>query len=75
MESPFKYFWDKPEVLGSPPIIIFTTESLKLSLCEHYAKRPCFAISILRLIGYANIAKALRDMMAKPHLTLRLLGI
>lgn len=34
-----------------------------------------FAISILRLIGYTNIAKALRDMMAKPHLTLRLIGI
>jgi predicted transposase YbfD/YdcC len=34
-----------------------------------------FAISILRLIGYSNIAKALRDMMAKPHLTLRLIGI
>jgi predicted transposase YbfD/YdcC len=34
-----------------------------------------FAISILRFIGYSNIAKALRDMMAKPHLTLRLIGI
>jgi predicted transposase YbfD/YdcC len=34
-----------------------------------------FAISILRFIGYRNIAKALRDMMAKPHLTLRLIGI
>lgn len=34
-----------------------------------------FAISILRLIGYKNIASALRDMAAKPHLTLRLIGI
>jgi predicted transposase YbfD/YdcC len=34
-----------------------------------------FAISILRLIGYSNIAKALRDMMAKPHVALRLIGI
>ncbi len=34
-----------------------------------------FAISIFRLIGYTNMAKALRDMMAKPHLTLRLIGI
>ena len=34
-----------------------------------------FAISILRLIGYTNIAKALRDMMAKPHLTLQPIGI
>ena len=34
-----------------------------------------FAISLFRLIGYTNMAKALRDMMAKPHLTLRLIGI
>ena len=34
-----------------------------------------FAISIFRLIGCTNMAKALRDMMAKPHLTLRLIGI
>lgn len=34
-----------------------------------------FAISMFRLIGYTNMAKALRDMMAKPHLTLRLIGI
>lgn len=34
-----------------------------------------FAISMLRLMGYTNIAKALRHMMAKPHLTLRLIGI
>jgi predicted transposase YbfD/YdcC len=34
-----------------------------------------FAISIFRLLGYTNMAKALRDMMAKPHLTLRLIGI
>lgn len=34
-----------------------------------------FAISILRLIGYSNIAKALRDMMANPHVTLRLIGL
>ena len=31
--------------------------------------------TLLRFIGYSNIAKALRDMMAKPHLTLRLIGI
>ena len=34
-----------------------------------------FAISLLRLMGYSNIAKALRDMMAKPHLALKLIGI
>ncbi|MFO8164698.1 MAG: ISAs1 family transposase [Desulfatiglandales bacterium] len=34
-----------------------------------------FAIGILRLIGYSNIAKALRDMMANPHFTLRLIGL
>ena len=34
-----------------------------------------FAISIFRLIGCTNMAKALRDMTAKPHLALRLIGI
>jgi predicted transposase YbfD/YdcC len=34
-----------------------------------------FAISILRLTGVKNIAKALRTMAAKPHLALRLIGI
>ena len=34
-----------------------------------------FAISILRLTGIENIAKALRTMAAKPHLALRLIGI
>jgi predicted transposase YbfD/YdcC len=34
-----------------------------------------FVISILRLIGYQNIASALRDMAAKPHMALRLIGI
>lgn len=34
-----------------------------------------FAISILRLAGKHNIAQALRDMAAKPHLALRLIGI
>jgi len=34
-----------------------------------------FVISILRLIGRKNIAKALRDMAAKPHMALRLIGI
>jgi hypothetical protein len=34
-----------------------------------------FAISILRLTGVENIAKALRTMAAKPHLALRLIGI
>jgi predicted transposase YbfD/YdcC len=34
-----------------------------------------FAISILRLAGKRNIAKALRDMAANPHLALRLIGI
>jgi len=33
------------------------------------------AISILRMIGHSNIAKALRHMAAKPHLCLTLLGI
>lgn len=34
-----------------------------------------FVISILRLLGNSNIAKALRDMAAKPHLALRLIGV
>lgn len=34
-----------------------------------------FVISILRLIGRKNIAKSLRDMAAKPHMALRLIGI
>ena len=34
-----------------------------------------FVISILRLIGRKNIANALRDMAAKPHMALRLIGI
>jgi predicted transposase YbfD/YdcC len=34
-----------------------------------------FAISILRLNGYHNIAAALREMAAKSHLPLRLIGI
>lgn len=34
-----------------------------------------FAISVLRLFGYHNIAAALRDMAAKPHLALQLVGI
>ena len=34
-----------------------------------------FAISVLRLSGHQNIAAALRDMAAKPHLALRLIGI
>lgn len=34
-----------------------------------------FAISILRLTGIKNIAKALRNMAAKPHLAIRLIGI
>ena len=34
-----------------------------------------FAISILRLTGIKNIAKALRNTSAKPHLALRLIGI
>jgi predicted transposase YbfD/YdcC len=34
-----------------------------------------FAISLLRLTGHKNIAKALRNMAAKPHLALRLIGI
>lgn len=34
-----------------------------------------FAISILRLTGIKNIAKALRTTSAKPHLALRLIGI
>jgi len=33
------------------------------------------AISILRLSGYHNIAAALREMAAKPHIPLRLIGI
>jgi len=34
-----------------------------------------FAISILRLMGHANIAKAIRSMAAKPHLALGLIGL
>ena len=33
-----------------------------------------FAISILRLVGNINIAKALRNMAAKPHIALQLIG-
>jgi predicted transposase YbfD/YdcC len=33
------------------------------------------AISMLRLIGYSNIAKATREMMFKPHLVLNLIGV
>jgi hypothetical protein len=34
-----------------------------------------FAISLLRLARVNNITKALRDLWAKPHLALRLLGL
>jgi hypothetical protein len=34
-----------------------------------------FGISILRMIGHSNIAKALRHMAATPHLCLTVLGI
>jgi predicted transposase YbfD/YdcC len=34
-----------------------------------------FAISVLRFFGHHNIAAALRDMAAKPHLALGLIGI
>lgn len=34
-----------------------------------------FAISLLRLIGYKSIPEGNRDMAAKPHLTLRLVGV
>jgi predicted transposase YbfD/YdcC len=34
-----------------------------------------FAISLLRLAKVKNISKALRDLWAKPHLPLRLLGL
>lgn len=34
-----------------------------------------FAISMLRLVGYSNIAKAIRHMAAKAHLALGLIGI
>ena len=34
-----------------------------------------FAISVLRLAGHSNIAKALRHMAAKPHLAMGLIGI
>lgn len=34
-----------------------------------------FAISILRLSGYQNIAGALREMAAKPHRALQAIGI
>ena len=34
-----------------------------------------FVISILRLVGHQNIARALRDIAAKPHLALNLIGI
>jgi hypothetical protein len=34
-----------------------------------------FAISILRLMGHANIAKAIRHMAAKPHVALKLIGL
>jgi predicted transposase YbfD/YdcC len=34
-----------------------------------------FAISLLRLAKVQNISKALRDLWAKPHLALRLMGL
>jgi len=34
-----------------------------------------FAISLLRLAKVKNITKALRDLWARPHLALRLLGL
>ncbi len=34
-----------------------------------------FAISILRLVGHLNIAKAIRHMAAKPHVALGLIGL
>jgi hypothetical protein len=34
-----------------------------------------FAISMLRLLGHSNIAKAIRHMAAKPHLALALVGL
>ena len=34
-----------------------------------------FAISLLRLAKVKNITKALRDLWAKPHLALKLLGL
>jgi hypothetical protein len=34
-----------------------------------------FAISLLRLVKVKNISKALRDLWAKPHLALKLLGL
>jgi predicted transposase YbfD/YdcC len=33
-----------------------------------------FAISLLRWMGNSNIAKALRELAAKPHLSLQLIG-
>jgi hypothetical protein len=34
-----------------------------------------FAVSILRLVGHANIAKAIRHLAAKPHVALALIGL
>jgi predicted transposase YbfD/YdcC len=34
-----------------------------------------FAISILRLQGHANIAKAIRTMAAKPHLAMKMVTV
>ena len=34
-----------------------------------------FAISVLRLVGHTNIAKAIRHLAAKPHLALGLMGM
>jgi len=34
-----------------------------------------FAVSLLRLAKVQNISKALRDLWAKPHLALKLLGL
>jgi predicted transposase YbfD/YdcC len=33
------------------------------------------AIGLLRLVGYTNIAKALRHLAATPHLSLKLIGL
>ena len=34
-----------------------------------------FAVSILRLVGHSNIAKAIRHLAAKPHVALGLIGL
>ena len=57
-----------------------TFDEDRSQICSHSGPRLMatlrnLAISILRLVGHSNIAKAIRHMAAKPHLALGLMGM